>query len=334
MAKLLVTGGAGFIGSNFVHHVVEHTDHDVTVLDKLTYAGNRASLDGLPERPGRAWSHGDIGDAELVDRLVAEPTPWCTSRPSRTTTTRCTTRARSSTPTSSARSRCSRRCASTTRASTTSPPTRCTATSSSTTRSGSPRPRRTTRRAPTRRRRRARDLLVRAWVRSLRRAGDDHELLEQLRAVPARREVHPAPDHQRDRRHPAQAVRRGRERARLDPRRRPLLRRADDPRQGRIGETYLIGADGEKNNKEVVELILELMGQADGRLRPRHRPRPATTCATPSTRPSSAPSSAGSRSTRTSRPGWRATIDWYRAQRGLVAPAKDATEAFYASKGQ
>ena len=49
MAKLLVTGGAGFIGSNFVHHVVAHTDHHVTVLDKLTYAGNLASLAGLPE---------------------------------------------------------------------------------------------------------------------------------------------------------------------------------------------------------------------------------------------------------------------------------------------
>src|SRR5699024_3174783 len=42
--RILVTGGAGFIGANFVHHVAEATDHHVTVLDKLTYAGNRASL--------------------------------------------------------------------------------------------------------------------------------------------------------------------------------------------------------------------------------------------------------------------------------------------------
>lgn len=39
---LLVTGGAGFIGSNFVHHVLAHTDARVTVLDKLTYAGSAA----------------------------------------------------------------------------------------------------------------------------------------------------------------------------------------------------------------------------------------------------------------------------------------------------
>ncbi|MGN6197341.1 NAD-dependent epimerase/dehydratase family protein, partial [Humibacter sp.] len=44
--KILVTGGAGFIGSNFVHYLLDNTDHDVTVLDKLTYAGNLASLDG------------------------------------------------------------------------------------------------------------------------------------------------------------------------------------------------------------------------------------------------------------------------------------------------
>ena len=70
MARLLVTGGAGFIGSNFVHHVVGHTDHHVTVLDKLTYAGNRASLDGLPA-DRVTFVHGDIADPELVDGLFA-----------------------------------------------------------------------------------------------------------------------------------------------------------------------------------------------------------------------------------------------------------------------
>lgn len=62
MAHLLVTGGAGFIGSNFVHHVLENTDHRVTVLDKLTYAGNLASLSGLPDERF-AFVRGDIADA-------------------------------------------------------------------------------------------------------------------------------------------------------------------------------------------------------------------------------------------------------------------------------
>ncbi len=70
MARLLVTGGAGFIGSNFVHHVIEHTDHHVTVLDKLTYAGNRASLAGLPESR-LMFVHGDVADPDVVDDLVA-----------------------------------------------------------------------------------------------------------------------------------------------------------------------------------------------------------------------------------------------------------------------
>ena len=71
MIKLLVTGGAGFIGSNFVHHVVAHTDAHVTVLDKLTYAGNRASLAGLSADRVQ-FVVGDICDSVLVDRLVAD----------------------------------------------------------------------------------------------------------------------------------------------------------------------------------------------------------------------------------------------------------------------
>ena len=68
---IVVTGGAGFIGSNFVHHVIANTDDHVTVLDKLTYAGNRASLDGLPEDRFRLVE-GDIADAALVDTLFAD----------------------------------------------------------------------------------------------------------------------------------------------------------------------------------------------------------------------------------------------------------------------
>ena len=70
--RIIVTGGCGFIGSNFVHHVVrEHPDVHVTVLDKLTYAGNPENIAGLdPERVELVV--GDICDAELVDRLVSE----------------------------------------------------------------------------------------------------------------------------------------------------------------------------------------------------------------------------------------------------------------------
>lgn len=70
MVRLLVTGGAGFIGSNFVRHVILKTDYRVTVLDKLTYAGNSVSLAGLPEDRFELVQ-GDIADAELVDSLFA-----------------------------------------------------------------------------------------------------------------------------------------------------------------------------------------------------------------------------------------------------------------------
>jgi len=69
--RLLVTGGAGFIGANFVHQTVaERPDTQVTVLDKLTYAGNRASLDPVAEKI--TFVQGDVADADLVDRLVAD----------------------------------------------------------------------------------------------------------------------------------------------------------------------------------------------------------------------------------------------------------------------
>lgn len=70
--KLLVTGGAGFIGSNFVHYVLrERPDHSVTVLDKLTYAGNKENLkEADPSRCELVV--GDICDESLVDELTAK----------------------------------------------------------------------------------------------------------------------------------------------------------------------------------------------------------------------------------------------------------------------
>ena len=72
MKNIIVTGGAGFIGSNFVHYVINnHPDIHVTVLDKLTYAGNKENLAGLPEDRFELVV-GDIADAELVDKLVSK----------------------------------------------------------------------------------------------------------------------------------------------------------------------------------------------------------------------------------------------------------------------
>lgn len=69
MAKLLVTGGAGFIGTNFVHYwAAAHPDDALVVLDALTYAGNRSNLDGVPHH----FVQGDINDTALVERLLAE----------------------------------------------------------------------------------------------------------------------------------------------------------------------------------------------------------------------------------------------------------------------
>lgn len=71
VGKLLVTGGAGFIGSNFVHLVMDNTDDTVIVLDKMGYAGNESSLVGLPANRFTLIV-GDVCDRELVDRLVAK----------------------------------------------------------------------------------------------------------------------------------------------------------------------------------------------------------------------------------------------------------------------
>ena len=71
--RLLITGGAGFIGSNFVHHWCQNYPQDrVVVLDALTYAGNRNNLATLEDKENFRFVQGDICDRALVDELLAE----------------------------------------------------------------------------------------------------------------------------------------------------------------------------------------------------------------------------------------------------------------------
>jgi len=70
--KILVTGGAGFIGSNFIQHILKQHDRwEITNLDKLTYAGNLDNLKDVHDHPRYNFIKGDIADREMVDRLLS-----------------------------------------------------------------------------------------------------------------------------------------------------------------------------------------------------------------------------------------------------------------------
>ena len=73
MVEVLVTGGAGFIGSNFVRYALQHhPDWHVTTLDKLTYAGRKENLHDVIDDPRHSFVHGDICDAPLASPLVEQ----------------------------------------------------------------------------------------------------------------------------------------------------------------------------------------------------------------------------------------------------------------------
>lgn len=332
MGNLLVTGGAGFIGSNFVHHVVAHTDHRVTVLDKLTYAGNRASLAGLPEDRVELVV-GDICDAELVDSLFADadavvhyaaeshndnslhdPRPFLDTNIVGTYTLL-----------EAARRHGTRfhhistdevygdlelddpdRFTESTPYNPSSP--------YSSTKAGS-------------------DLLVRAWVRSfgvratISNCSNNYgpyqhvekfiprQITNVIRGI--RPKLYGKGENVRDWIH-------------ADDHSSAVLTILD---KGIIGETYLIGADGEKDNKHVVELILELMGQPRDAYdhvtdRAGHDLRYAIDSTKLRTELGWTPAYADFES------GLAATIDWYRTHEDWWASTKDGVEAFYATKGQ
>ena len=312
-----------------------HTDATVTVLDKLTYAGNRASLDGPARRPGHArasatsptprsstrWS----ADADAVVHFAAEshndnslhdPRPFLHTNLVGTFTLLEAVR-RHGTP-----------------ATTTSPPTRCTATSSSTTRSGSPRTRRTTRRSPYSSTKAGTDLLVRAWVRSfgvratISNCSNNYGPYQHVeKFIP--RQITNVLDGIRPKLYGA-----GAQRPRLDPRRRPLLRGADaSSSEGRIGETYLIGADGEKNNQDGRRADPDADGPARRRLRPRHRPRRPRPALRDRLDQAAHRARLAAARTATSRPAWPRTIDWYRANEDWWRPQKDADRGMLRREG-
>ena len=332
MAHYLVTGGAGFIGTNFVRHLIEHTDHHVTVLDKLTYAARPESVTDLPA-DRVAFVEGDICDTELMNRLVGEsdvvvhfaaeshndnslndPSPFIQTNLVGTFTILEAVRKHGvryhhistdevygdlelDDP---------ERFSESTPYNPSSP--------YSATKAGS-------------------DLLVRAWVRSfgveatISNCSNNYGPYQHIEKFIPRQitnmidGVHPklygAGLNVRDWIH-------------VDDHNAAVLRIID---AGRIGETYLIGADGELNNKTVVEAILRLMGHdADAYDHVNDRPGHDMRYAIDASR---LRDELGWTPRYTSfEDGLAATIDWYRANESWWRPIKAATEAKYARTGQ
>jgi dTDP-glucose 4,6-dehydratase len=332
MGDYLVTGGAGFIGSNFVHHLMSNTDASVTVLDLLTYAGHRASLADLPERRF-ALVHGDICDADVVNDLVAthdvvvhfaaeshndnslrDPSPFLHTNLIGTYTLLEAVRRHGTRyhhistdevygdleldePT---------RFSEETPYNPSSP--------YSSTKAGS-------------------DLLVRAWVRSfgvpatISNCSNNYGPYQHVeKFIPrqitnvldgGRPKLYGSGQNVRDWIHTEDHS--------------AAVRLIID--RGQIGETYLIGADGERTNRQVVETILELMG------RPRDAYDHVTDRAGHDLR-----YAIDATKLRTEL-GWRPrysdfdsglaqTIDWYRENESWWRPQKAGTEAMYAAQNQ
>ena len=329
---LLVTGGAGFIGSAFVHHVIAHTEDTVTVLDKLTYAGHRSSLEGLPEDRVRL-AVGDVADAATVDPLVAEadavvhyaaeshndnslhdPAPFLESNLIGTFTLLEAVRRHGvrfhhistdevygdlalDTP---------ERFTETTPYNPSSP--------YSATKAGS-------------------DMLVRAWVRSfgvqatISNCSNNYGPRQHVeKFIP--RQITNLIDGIRPRLY-GQGLN-VRDWIHSEDHSSAVLRILE---AGEIGRTYLIGADGEKNNKQVVELILRLMGRDEADYdhvtdRPGHDLRYAIDATALREELGWSPQFEDFEA------GLAATIDWYRDNEAWWRPQKAATEAKYQATGQ
>ena len=332
MRKLLVTGGAGFIGSNFVHYVLSHTDDSVTVLDKLTYAGNLASLEGLPEDRMR-FVQGDIADANLVDELVSEhdvlvhyaaeshndnsladPEPFVHTNLVGTFTLLGAVRKHGVRMHHISTDEVygdlelddPERFTESTPYNPSSP--------YSSTKAGS-------------------DLLVRAWVRSfgihatISNCSNNYGPFQHVeKFIP--RQITNVLDGERPKLYGAGLN--VRDWIHADDHSSAVLTILD---RGRSGETYLIGADGEHNNKTVVEMILRIMGQQPDAYdhvvdRPGHDLRYAIDSTKLRDELGWSPRFSDFEL------GLARTIDWYREHEAWWRPQKARTEAQYRSQGQ
>ena len=332
MAKMLCTGGAGFIGSNFVRMVLETTDDDVTVLDALTYAGHRESLAGLDERR-LSLVHGSVVDATLVDELVSQhdvvvhfaaeshndnslndPSPFIQTNIVGTyvllEAVRRHVRRYHHISTDEVYGDLElddpERFTSTTPYNPSSPYSASKAAS---------------------------DMLVRAWVRSfgvqatLSNCSNNYGPYQHVeKFIP--RQITNLIDGIRPRLYGAGLN--VRDWIHVDDHNRAVLRIIE---ADRMGETYLIGADGEMNNKSVIELILELMGHDSDEYdhvadRPGHDMRYAIDASHLRDELGWEPHYRDFQS------GLAATIDWYRDNESWWRPMKEATEAKYAAAGQ
>ena len=340
--RLLVTGGAGFIGSNFVHHLIQHTDHHVTVLDKLTYAGNRASLEGLPDARF-SFVEGDICDAALVDELVGGAGGFAGSSLSVDAVVHYAAESHNDNSLEDPRPFLDTNIIGTytlleavrrhgTRFHHISTdevygdlelddPARFTESTPynpsspySSTKAGS-------------------DLLVRAWVRSfgvqatISNCSNNYGAYQHVeKFIPRqitnvlrgeRPKLYGSGENVRDWIH-------------ADDHSSAVLTILE---RGVIGETYLVGADGEKNNKHVVELILSALGQPADAYdhvvdRPGHDLRYAIDSSKLRAELGWAPHYGDFEA------GLAATVQWYRDNESWWAPQKDATEARYRAQGQ
>ncbi|MHC8608815.1 dTDP-glucose 4,6-dehydratase [Paenarthrobacter ureafaciens] len=332
MGKILVTGGAGFIGSNFVRFLVESTDYCVTVLDKLTYAGNEESLGGLPSNRVELI-RGDVADGLLVDELVRlhdvvvhyaaeshndnslfDPRPFLDTNVIGTYTLieACRKHDKRFHHISTDEVYGDLELDDPNRFTETTPYNPSSPYSST---------------------KAASDLLVRAWVRSF-----------GLRATISNCSNNYGPYQHVEKFIPRQITNI------LDGVRPKLYGKGDNVRdwihandhssavlaiieQGRIGETYLIGADGEKNNRAVVELILEHMGHAHDAYdhvvdRPGHDLRYAIDSSKLRVDLGWTPTYSNFEA------GIKNTIDWYRENEAWWRPQKAETEAKYKTQGQ